>query len=70
VFVYPGHKRQLLTRAIEFEDLGKALAVEQYWRQDENGQWRIMLQQQLPLPSQRKIASESLAIWQKRSPDA
>ncbi len=70
VFVYPGHKRQLLTRAIEFEDLGKALAVEQYWRQDENGQWRIMLQQQLPLPSQRKIASESLAIWQKRSPGA
>ncbi len=58
VFVYPGSKTQLVTRATKLNQLGKTGTVEQYWVKEGDGQWRIFLQQQVPIPSQRKIASE------------
>jgi len=32
--------------------------VEQYWVKEDNQQWRIILQQQIPVMTQRKIAAE------------
>jgi hypothetical protein len=58
VFVYPGSKTQLVTRATKLNESGKTDTVEQYWVKEDDGQWRIILQQQVPIPTQRKIASE------------
>jgi L,D-peptidoglycan transpeptidase YkuD (ErfK/YbiS/YcfS/YnhG family) len=58
VFIYPGPKTQLVTRATKFKGSGKTELVEQYWVKGDNGQWRIVLQQQIPVMTQRKIASE------------
>ena len=58
IFVYPGPKTQLVTRATKLKGSGKTDIVEQYWVKEDNGQWRIVLQQQIPIMIQRKIASE------------
>jgi len=58
IFIYPGPKTQLVTRATKFKGSGKTDIVEQYWVKEDNGQWRIVLQQQIPVMIQRKIASE------------
>ncbi len=58
IFIYPGPKTQLVTRATKFKGSGKTDIVEQYWVKEDNGQWRIALQQQIPVMTQRKIASE------------
>ncbi len=58
IFVYPGTKTQLVTRATKLKESGKTDIVEQYWVKEDNGQWRIVLQQQIPIMIQRKIASE------------
>ena len=58
IFVYPGPKTQLVTRATKFKGSGKTDIVEQYWVKEDNQQWRIILQQQIPVMTQRKIAAE------------
>lgn len=58
IFIYPGPKTQLVTRATKLKGSGETDIVEQYWVKEDNGQWRIVLQQQIPVMIQRKIASE------------
>ena len=58
VFVYPGSKTQLVTRGTKLNESGQTDTVEQYWAKEDDGQWQIILQQQVPIPTQRKIAAE------------